>query len=420
MATVGARLSRLTGHVPAKRDSLGLGDDCRPSSTGRPGKRLTPPPPPRLNPAGRRGLTYFLRRWTPGGLRGSIGRCITRTILAKLASVSRRRPPPSRALGSLIVGGLVGAALIGSCGGAGSAPPEGRGGTGVAVVAGFYPLYEVAKRVGGGRVRASNLTPAGVEPHDFELTAGDVDAVSSAHLVLYVGGGFQPALERVLRRGGAEAVDLLDESAAPGGRSDPHVWLDPLSMVAMAQAVEDRLVSLDPAGESVYREGGGRYREELEALHHDFESGLRSCERRLLVTSHSAFAHLAGRYGLEQVALAGRSPEVEPDPRRLAEVADLVRRRGVTTIFYETLASPRAAQALGRETGARARVLDPVEGLSEERLRDGATYVGVMRENLAALVEALGCAGPGTRVAAGTDSAAGSSQGETKPLRRSS
>ncbi|MGH9023721.1 MAG: metal ABC transporter substrate-binding protein [Acidimicrobiia bacterium] len=262
------------------------------------------------------------------------------------------------------------------------------------VVAGFYPLYDVAQRVGGARVSASNLTPPGVEPHDFELTTSDVDRVASAQLVLYLGGGFQPALERVVRREGPEAVDLLGELSAPGGQGDPHVWLDPLSMAAMTKTVEERLVSLDPGGESLYREGGMRYRTELEALHADFESGLRTCARRLLVTSHSAFGHLARRYGLEQVSLAGLSPEIEPDPRRLAEIADLVRRQGVTTVFSESLASPRVAQTLARETGARAKVLDPLEGLSRQRLNDGASYFSVMRENLTTLVDALGCSGP--------------------------
>jgi zinc transport system substrate-binding protein len=132
-------------------------------------------------------------------------------------------------------------------------------------------------------------------------------------------------------------------------------------------------------------------RDELKQLDAQFRTGLRACARREIVTSHAAFGYLAERYGLEQIALPGLSPEAEPSPRELERVIGEVREHGATTVFFETLVSPRLAETVARETGARTAVLNPLEGLTEEELERGEDYFSVMRANLAALRKALGC-----------------------------
>jgi zinc transport system substrate-binding protein len=109
------------------------------------------------------------------------------------------------------------------------------------------------------------------------------------------------------------------------------------------------------------------------------------------VTSHAAFGYLADRYGLEQIPIAGLSPEAEPPPRELERVARLVRDRGITTVFYETLVSPDVAETVAREAGAETAVLNPLEGLTEDEQGAGDDYFNVMRTNLETLVVALGC-----------------------------
>ena len=108
-------------------------------------------------------------------------------------------------------------------------------------------------------------------------------------------------------------------------------------------------------------------------------------------TSHAAFAYLARRYGLHQVAITGLAPESEPAPRRLADVGAIVRRTHATTVFFERLISPRLAQTVAREAGARTAVLDPIEGLTPSEASHGATYLTLMRQNLAALRTELAC-----------------------------
>jgi zinc transport system substrate-binding protein len=269
------------------------------------------------------------------------------------------------------------------------APAAGGQGA-ISVVASFYPLFEVAERVGGDRAAVTNLTPAGVEPHDLELTTREVDALLDADLVLYIGGGFQPAIEDALADREGVTVDLL--RAGPASGDDPHIWLDPHVMLDLVDRVEMAMARADPPGAPTYEANAEAYRSELEGLAEDFDAGLDQCDRDIIVTSHDAFGHLARRYGLRQEAVTGLSPESEPDPRRLDELAGLVEAEGVTTIFTETLVSPAAAETLAREAGVRTGVLDPLEGLTPEQEAAGEDYASVMRRNLAGLREALGCA----------------------------
>jgi zinc transport system substrate-binding protein len=250
------------------------------------------------------------------------------------------------------------------------------------VVASFYPLAYAAEEVGDGRVDVSNLTPAGSEPHDLEVSPQDVAAIREADLVLLLGRDFQPQLEDAAGSG-RRVLRLLDTPGLalhPDG--DPHVWLDPLRYAKIVGRIGQALH--EPAE-------AARLQERLRALDREYGKGLADCERHEIVTSHEAFGYLAERYGLEQVAITGLSPEVEPEPAKLQQVVELVRMRGVTTIYFETLVSPRIAETVARETGAKTAVLDPIEGLTNDELARGEDYFSLMRKNLRTLREGLGC-----------------------------
>lgn len=281
------------------------------------------------------------------------------------------------------------ALLAAACGrpGAPAAQPDG---TDIRVVASFYPLFEAAREVGGGRVQAVNLTPAGAEPHDLELSPTQVDLLLDADVVLHVGGGFQPAVEAIAGRREGPTVDVLDALPPAERGGDPHVWLDPVLMAEVVGHVARAFSEADPPGAATYDANADEYRGELVALHARFDEALAECETRTFVTTHAAFSRLAARYGLDEQSLSGASPEAEPDPARIAELEPVVRTTGV--VFAEPLLPADAARALARETGARVEVLDPLEGLTEEQLARGETYVTVMDRNLQALSDALGCA----------------------------
>jgi zinc transport system substrate-binding protein len=268
------------------------------------------------------------------------------------------------------------------------------------VVASFYPLEEAAERAGGGRVAVTDLTTPGVEPHDLELTPDDVEAIDTADVVLYLGEGFQPAIEAAVKDAGGTAVDLLaglptlpppDGADAAGLSVDPHVWLDPLRYAALVGEVATAFGTADPAHAAFYRANGDAFTRQLAALDTEFHEGLRHCSRDLILTNHAAFGYLADEYGLRQVAISGLSPDAEPSGDRLASLKTLVQQEGVTTIFTEELVSPEVAETLATEAGVATAVLHTIEGRTPDQAAAGEDYLSLMRENLHTLEVALGC-----------------------------
>jgi zinc transport system substrate-binding protein len=295
------------------------------------------------------------------------------------------------------------ALLLAACGSgptSGAGARAGRADGRMAVAVSFYPLEFVARRVGGENVDVRSLTKPGAEPHDLELTPRDVAALSRSDLVVYVR-GFQPAVDQAVAANGPRGVlDVapaarLDLGYTPlaEGRAvpsvDPHFWLDPTRLASVATVLATRLERVDPARAPFYRINLAALTRDLTALDGLLRTGLASCAGTELVTSHNAFGYLARRYGLRQVGISGLSPDEEPDPGQLARAAAFVQEHHVATIYYETLMSPAVARTVAAETGARADVLDPLEGLGESSA--GADYLEVMRSNLATLRKGQPC-----------------------------
>ncbi len=279
---------------------------------------------------------------------------------------------------------VVGALLLGGCGGGSdSGKPQ--------VVASFYPLQFVAERVAGDHVEVTNLTAPGVEPHDLELSPRQTARVASADVVVFEK-GLQPAVDEAVSNDApqhvvdaAEVVDL----AKADGETDPHFWLDPTLLAQVADSFTEAISEADPDHAADYRKANAELQDDLTGLDEDFRTGLRECRTRTLVVSHDAFGYLGSRYDLDVHAIAGLSPDAEPSPRHLAELADLIRDDDVTTVFSERLASPKFADTLASDLGLSTAVLDPIEGLAKGD--EGADYLSLMRENLAAIRKAGGC-----------------------------
>ena len=267
---------------------------------------------------------------------------------------------------------------------------------GVQVATAFYPLQYVAERVAGGHAEVENLTAPGGEPHDLELTIRETAEVAQADLVVYER-GFQPSVDDAVDENAegdvvdaAEVVDLVPfrEHGVDSGEDDPHFWLDPLLLAQVGDAVAARLSDVDPAHADDYAANAADLRADLERLDEEYAAGLAHCERDTVVVSHDAFGYLQ-RYGLRMEAILGLAPDAEPTPADLGRLQDLVRSEGITTVFSESLVSPAVADSLARDTGVDSKVLDPIEGLSDET--SGEDYLSLMRANLQELREANGC-----------------------------
>jgi zinc transport system substrate-binding protein len=315
---------------------------------------------------------------------------------------------------TLATGLLLGATACGtSDGGDSGAPADGK----LSVVTSFYPLQLAVSEIGGEHVSASNLVKPGTEPHDLELTPKDVAKVTDADLLVYLKGFTGAVDDAAKNQAGGHAYDVSssakldlkapeegegheghdhgdegkgdDHEGHDHGPNDPHFWLDPVRYASVATAIGQRLAKADPEHRSVYLKNAKAFSARLTKLNTELTTGLRSCQRKDLITSHAAFGYLAQRIGMKQVPIAGVSPSQAPDAATLTKISDLAKKTGTTTIYTETLASPRFAEAIARSSNAKTAVLDPVEGVT--KASPGTDYFEIMRANLKTLRSGQGC-----------------------------
>ncbi len=272
------------------------------------------------------------------------------------------------------------------------------------VVASFYPLFDFTQKVAGERAHVVNLVPPGVEVHDFELTPRDTALIYDADLVVYNGAGLEPWVEALVPQLRAKGIrtlemgsyaDLLkaaeDQAQEEYFVNDPHLWLDPVFAQKEVALIRDTLSTIDPAYKRFYQMNADAYLKKLKTLHADYVSRLKKCVRHEAVTSHNAFRYLAQRYKFNLIPIAGISPDEEPSAKKLAEISDLAREKGVTTVFFESFVSPKLAETLAREIGAKTLLLNTLEGLTDEERAAGKDYLALMRENLDHLGIAFDC-----------------------------
>ena len=303
------------------------------------------------------------------------------------------------------------------------------------VMASFYPLKYLAEKVGGEHVSVTSLTPDGAEPHDLELSPKMVDSLSSADAVIYLA-GFQSAVDEAIEQqapktvidvsSAAELVEAGSDANHPAEEeeatdetqsgeteahdhdheghdheghdhaghdhhhdmsADPHFWLDPVRMAKAATLVGDKLAEADSAHADTYKANAKALAEELTTLGDTLVTKTSKCQVKTFVTAHTAFGYLADRTGLTQVGISGLDPESSPSPARLAEIGQIAKEQGVTTIFTEALIDPKVAQTLADDLGITTAVLDPIESQTDA----SKDYAATMNSNIDALTKALDC-----------------------------
>ncbi|WP_188887529.1 metal ABC transporter substrate-binding protein [Paenibacillus radicis (ex Gao et al. 2016)] len=303
--------------------------------------------------------------------------------------------------------------VIAACGsGSGGKIVEGK----TNVVTTFYPLYYLASEIGGDKVNAVNLVPAGVEPHDWSPKSQDLDLASKAQLFLYNGAGLEGWTDNFLKglskksklvtaemskgislikgnpeeeHEGEEGEEHDDHGHSHDLDVDPHTWVSPKSIMLMAENVKNSLVEVDPANKASYEDNYAALHAKLEALDQKFQAELSKTVKKDIVTSHQAFGYLARDYGLRQTAVMGLSPDAEPRAQDLLQIAKFVKENDIRYIFFEELVSPTLANTLASEAKVDTLVLNPIEGLTPEQEKRGDDYITLMEANLQNLIKAL-------------------------------
>jgi zinc transport system substrate-binding protein len=240
----------------------------------------------------------------------------------------------------------------------------------ILVAASIAPLADFARQVGGDRIEAITLIPPGASPHTYELKPSQVRQVAGARLLILNGAGLE-----------YWGIPLLDAGAHG---ANPHIWLDPQQAMRQVEHIRDALARLDPGHAAAYRENAARFLAELQGLDREIAAEVRGWRTKQFIAFHPAWVYFARRYGLEQAGVIERSPGREPSPAELARIVETAKRVGARAIFAEPQFSPKAAEAIARESGARVLFLDPLGSSLKDR-----SYLAMMRSNVFQMAPAL-------------------------------
>lgn len=268
------------------------------------------------------------------------------------------------------------------------------------VVTSFYPLFFFSSQIASDSADVINITPSGVEPHDYDPTSQDYALMQRADLIV-TNGKIEPWAsdifdERVLTdvnlirtANDFSLADYTDEDGVVA--QDPHVWLSLNFAKKIVDRIAGELTKLDPSKTALFKENAERLKNELTTLDGEYRTGLALCARNNFITSHAAFGYIASEYNLHQVSIAGLSPDAEPSPKDLATVSEFAKVNNLKYIFFESLVSPKLSQTIAREIGAQTLILNPLEGLTEAEIASFQNYFTIMRSNLTNLRIALEC-----------------------------
>lgn len=284
------------------------------------------------------------------------------------------------------------------------------------VIATLFPLYDFARQVGRERSDVSLLLPPGVEPHSFEPKPGDVLKLENADLFIYTGRHMEPWAETILKGVNTKRLVVVDASAGilpgedkppyilsrrPPGEGgdqryhpdvDPHIWLDLVNARKMVDTILDGFALRDPDHKEYYTKNAEEYKEKLAQLDAQYQRVLATCKKRVIIHGgHFAFNYLAKRYHLVYMSAYGGSPDAEPTARRLMQLKQQLKKYDVHYIYYEELITPRVAEIIANETGARMLKLNGAHNVTREEMARGITFIEIMEENLKDLKVGLEC-----------------------------
>lgn len=278
--------------------------------------------------------------------------------------------------------------------------------SGLTIYASFYPMQFLASQIAGDKAQVISLVPAGVEPHDWEPKPKTLAGLQESDMLVYNGAGIEAWLEDFLpslQKAGVKTVNTstglellpFDEKNAEENNEeeklayDPHVWVSPVKYKQQAQNVLSALIEIDAANQDYYTSNYNKLAEQLDKLDSDYRQTISGFKSKVFIVSHSAFEYLAREYGLTQLPIRGVTPQAEPSPAKLAELVQICRENNIKYIFFESLVSPKLSETLANEVGAEVLVLNDGQGITEEQIKKGESYITIMYENLENLKKAL-------------------------------
>jgi zinc transport system substrate-binding protein len=289
---------------------------------------------------------------------------------------------------------------------------EGTGSGPLTIYTTVFPLEDFTKKIGGEHVRVETILPPGTDAHTYEPSTKTMMKLADGDAFIYSGAGiegFAEKAEEVLKGEGvkvikaAEGIELekYGEGENPGEEGhehghehhdyelDPHVWIDPVLCIRLAENIKDALVDLKPEQKSDFEQNYAKVKKELESLDREFHRVIDQAPHKQIIVTHAAYGYWEKRYGIQQLSITGLSPSQEPSQKQLARLADQAKKLQIRYVIFEENVTPKVAEVLRRELKAESLTLHNLETITEKDRKTGKDYFKLMRENLQTLQKAL-------------------------------
>lgn len=252
----------------------------------------------------------------------------------------------------------------------------------------FTVIADIARNVAGDAAIVESITKPGAEIHNYQPTPGDIQRAQGAQLILWNGLNLELWFEKFFRNVRDVPSAVVSHGIAPmgiadgpySGKPNPHAWMSPAAALIYVDNIRDAFVTHDPKNAEVYRTNAQAYKARIKAVIDPIKAELAAvpAEKRWLVSSEGAFSYLARDFALKELYLWPINADQQGTPQQVRKVIDAVRKNKISVVFSESTISPKPAQQVARETGARYGGVLYVDSLSEA---DGPvpTYIDLLK-----------------------------------------
>ncbi len=299
-----------------------------------------------------------------------------------------------------MVGAVTVASLLAGCATSGGPFAGGGANAKLKVVATTTQVQDFTRMIGGDRIRLTGILKPNVDPHDYEPSPADVDAIARANLLVTNGVGMEKWLDDTVKSAGFDGTTVdtskgvqIRKGDAEDPSGDPHIWQNPLNAKVMVANIERALAAADPANASYFRRNLDAYTAKLTALDAEVARQIGSLANKKLVTNHDAFGYYVDRYHLDFVGsiIPSFDTSAELSAKDVADIVAKIRATGVKAIFSESSLPPKTAETIASE--AHVKVVEGENALYGDTLgpagSDGATYLQMIEHNTRTIVSNL-------------------------------
>ena len=303
---------------------------------------------------------------------------------------------------SPFVFGIGAAAIVAGCT-SGETAGSGSSSDKPLIVVSYSVLCDMASQIAEDTVELDCLIAYDQDPHTYEGTPSDRQAIEQADLVLYAGMNFEPSIIQMVNAASnyatkipvhEQAVDTPIEYNSDGQPvPDPHIWHDVENGISMVETISKALTNVAPDNSQLYADNSSTLQAQLLELDSWIAEQIQTIPeaQRQLVTTHDAMSYYSRAYGLTVAGtLLGLSPEEEPTAARVSELVTSVREIGVPTLFAELTTNDRVLRTVANEAGVdiSENVLI-ADGVGAQGTPEGS-YQGMLEYNTCTIVEGLG------------------------------